>query len=1222
MNYSVSRKLVVMFLCFCIVISAGFTGGVYAEAASGQAAASPLVNPDFEQPMQDGVVPAWSQRHLANGSFELPVTGGAIPGWKVVSGNASVSNEQAVSGSSSLYIENEAGSGSGINMESDLIDVDEGAVYSLSANAWLEQGALQGIYVYVYDEAGKLVQGAEGSDFHAYLDLTSPSGEWVYKDKPFIVQPGGKGLKVSLISSNRRAYQYYLDDIAVTKSVNNGDYEQEVVEGEIPGWKKTAEQDGNTYSITTEKFASGAQSLLVENDPGKFMNVISDLIEVEPGTEYTALAETFIEYGSSDMYVRFFDGGGRYVGKQAWSIKSEPSGTWFTNAVPVTVPDEAVYAAILFAGSPTKSFKYYVDDVKLLRGVHTVGDAVPDNSITKVGQNLGVQIRKATIMRGDYGKDGEGRDVLYTVVAGAPSIFTIIDIKTEKVVKSLPMPNTSGAWSVKVSNDGSVYLGAYNLGLLYRYLPETGELLNLGHPLPTKDSVLYPMDSGKNGKMYGSTYPTAHLYEYDPVANQFTDYGTLSHQSSGERWTRVVVYDSENHKVYAGVGNQARLVEVDLATGNKRDLLPPEYSNITSVYDLNLVEGKLFARKEANNANEMFVIDVKTGEQVEITNADTGEKSFLIPNFSRGISPKSPVEDKIYYAGAQGMLYSYDLTNDKIQSLGVSVGGAAIAYGFAELGEEGFPGYSLVGLSGNEGQMFKYNLETGSVKLTNVMLPAEPVNLHDIEKGPDGKIYTAGYLQGNLGIHTPSTGESTYLSGIGQIEGMTSIGSSLFVGVYPDARIYEYDLTKPWNRTDSDHLNPDLLFSLKDNTDIPGYTLQDRPFGMAGAEDLNKLFVGTVPKNGMLGGALAVYDLQTREEPEVYWNVVPDQSILSLAYKDGLLYGGTSIHGGQGGAPAAKEAVLFVWDAVKGEKVFEIVPVADKQAITALHIGPDGNIWGLANGALFVFDPIERQVIFSKDEFPSASGRWIDGSMETGTDGHIYATVGGMFFKVDAVTKAVTVLASRAKKVAQDDFGHFYLYTEPGGPFLYKYTDPSLIVQLTGAELEVPRTTLTVGETVPLAVKGILERGRSTYDLDGAVITYTVTPSDAAAITGNRLEAKRTGTVQITAEVTLNGVTVQSGQIELLINPEPASGIPAVLEQVNRYGQSGEVKEPLLGKLIKELEKAWDDQAKGDMKKRNNHLRVALVQLENKNPKFISDEAREVLIVQISALME
>lgn len=1084
---------------------------------------------------------------IVNGGFEQPLLeGGAIPEWKVKSGKPSVTSEEKRMGEKSLLVHFEQGTGNtAYNMETSLIEVEENMTYTLSAEVFLDVGNMEGLYVYVYDANGNLVKSVDNKDFHAYLNATTNHGKWQYRDISFKVQPRGAKLKVSLITGSRKNYRFYLDEVSVIKRVPNGDMEQPVQNGVIPGWRKFKSDNASSFQVTSERANSGSNSLHFSNTPGVHLNVISDLIPVESGATYTAAARTFIESGSSDMYIRFFDADRNYMSKQEWSIVRGPTNVWLDQNVTAVVPEGAQYAAIMFAGSPTKTFSYYVDDVMLLRGNHQIPEEpIPGDSITIVGQDLGPQIRKATLMRGAAGKDGEGRDVIYSVVAGAPAIFTIIDIATEKVVKSIPMPNTSGAWSVTVSSDGSVYLGAYNLGLLYRYIPSTDELINLGHPLPTKDSVLYPMAAGLNGIMYGSTYPTADLYEYNPSTKQFKNYGTMSTRTSGERWTRVVAYDKQTHKIYAGVGNVPRLLEYDLATGAKRDLLPRGFENIISVYDLNIAGGKLFARKEANNANETFVIDIQTGNLLEVTNGDTGERATTFINFSRGVSPASPIANKIYFAGTGGALYEYDLDTNVYRSLGVSIEGAAISYDFVQLNEEGFPGYSLVGLSGNSGKLYKYNLDTGNVKLTDVQVPAEPVNIHEIAKGPDGKIYTAGYLQGNLGVYSPTTGESKYFDGIGQGEGMTSIHNNLYPGVYPNASIYEYDLSKPWNRTNTNQLNPDRLFTLSASNPQPGsYLYQDRPFGMGGSEDLNKLFVGTVPKNAMLGGVLAVYDLETRGEPEVYWNIVPDQSVLSFAYKDGLLYGGTSIHGGQGSTPKAKEAVLFVWDVVNKKKLYEVVPVPGKQAITALHIGPDGNVWGLANGALFIFDIATRQVIHTDNAFPNAAGRWIDGSMETGTDGNVYATVGGFFFKVDADTKKITVLASQVRKLTQDDFGNFYMFTDPESPNLYKYSNPELVLKLTGVELSMPTTELRVGDQTQLSLKGLLEKGRTTQELSSAVIVYSSSKSSVADIESNGiLHAKHAGKTEITVHVTLDGVTVKSAPITLKVKGEKRGG--------------------------------------------------------------------------------
>ncbi|WP_438351699.1 S-layer homology domain-containing protein [Paenibacillus sp. FA6] len=1102
--------------------------------------------------------------NIANASFEANVVDGIIPNWTIKSGTPTVSLEHSLAGSGSLkaHLTKDQGQ-SAINIESNLIDVEENTTYLLSAQVYLEVGSVQGLYVYVYDKDGNIVKSAEGNNHHTYKAITTGHEAWNYHEQAFTVQPGGVKLKVSLITGAKNSFKFYIDEVSVMKQITNGDMESPANGGVIPGWNKTNPNDADSFEISTTRKNNGESSLHLKNTPGKYLNVISDLLPVEAGATYTAIAHTWIENGSADMYVRYYDANSTYMGKQNWNITSSPNDVWFDQYVTAVVPDGAQYAAILFAGSNSKSYSYFVDDIKMIRGDHAVPEVLlPDNSITLVGQDLGPQIRKATLMRGAIGLDHNDRQVIYTVVAGAPSIFTIIDIETEQVLKSLPLPETSGAWSVTTSSDGSVYMGAYNLGLLYRYIPSADQLVNLGHPFTTKDSVLYPMAAGKDGIMYGSTYPTANLYAYNPDTNAFTDYGTMSTKTSGERWTRVTVYDEESHKIYAGVGNVPRLLEYDLATGAKRDLLPDGFDNIVSVYDLNIADGRLFARKEANNANETFVIDIGSGDLIEVTNADTGVKSTTFTNFSRGVSPVSPIANKLYFAATGGELYEYDLDTNSYRTTGASIEGAAIAYEFIQLNEADFPGYSLVGLSGNSGKMFKYNLETGAMKLTDVQLPAEPVNIHEITKGPDGKIYSAGYLQGNLGVHTPSTGESMYYEGVAQGEGMIAIHNKLYLGIYPGASIYEYDLSKPWNRTNSNELNPNKLFQLGDIN-------QDRPFGMAGAEDLNKLFIGTVPKNGMLGGALTVYDIETGGVPEIYANLIPDQSILSLAYKDGLLYGGTSIHGGQGGTPTATEAKLFIWDVVNKKKIFEVVPVAGKQAITAIHIGPDGNIWGLANGALFIFDIETQKVIYSNNAFPNSIGRWIDGSMETGTDGNVYATVAGNFFKIDAVTKEITVLASGVRKLTQDDYGNFYMFTDPETPNLYKHSIPELLLKLVGVESSVATSQLRVGDQTSLSLKGLLEGDRTTHDLDGAIKVYSSSATSVAEVDSNGIiTATQLGRTQISVMVTLDGVTVTSVPIEVNvthttdITPEPeepnhpqgpgTSVIPAVPTPVTR----------------------------------------------------------------------
>jgi Carbohydrate binding domain len=900
------------------------------------------------------------------------------------------------------------------------------------------------------------------------------------------------------------------------KIVNPG-FEELAENGVIPGWKQNFGTVGVT--VASHEHASGKQSLEIkDSDKGNY-GLISENVPVNPGWEYRASAKHKSTGGSGEIYIRFFDEKGTYITGFNTAVRG-PVLEWKEISVTATAPNNAASAAILFYSGQANTGTYYFDDASLT-------EIKPILPIEKVGEDLGIQVSKTTVMLGDIGKDANGRDVLYTVVAGAPAKFAIVDVETEQLIKSYPLEDTSGAWGVKVAADGSVYLGGYNKGYLFRYIPETDTLVNLGHPVKSTDAVLYPMDTASDGKIYGGAYSSGSVYQYDPATNEFTNFGTLA---EGQGWVRSTVYDEKNHKFYAGVGNKAHLIEFDIATGEKRNILPPQYSNIISVYDMNLVDGKLFAQKE--NTFEMFVLDTATGQLVEAVNGDTGQKTFDIPESSRGTSGKSPVSNKVYYTHL-GILHEYDLDTNTFKTLGVDIKGSAISYKFLQLDEEGFPGYTMVGLSGNSGKMYKYNLETGKLKLTDLALPSEPVLIHDLNKGPDGKIYSAGYLPGNMGAYVPTTGENIRFDGIGQSEGMANLNEKMYLGIYPNAKFYEFDPFKEWNRTDSSSLNPDLLFSLEKNTEIPGYTPQDRPFAMLGVSEYNQLFIGTVPKNGNLGGAFAIYEPGSEKAPEVYWNLIPDQSIVSLTYKDGLVYGGTTVAGGQGSVPTTTEAKLFVWDVEKKEKIAEFVPVPGKRALTALTVGPDGNIWGMADGVLFSLDPETNEIISSHELDSKASSNWRNAYLEIGTDGNFYGIISRKFFKFETATGAYEFIAGNVDHMTQDDYGSFYLSS---GINLFKYSDESLLVKLQDAEIIVEDQKLTVGDSVPLKMKGLLEKGRSTLELADATVEYKIDKPKMLSIENGVLTAVKSGRAQITATVKLDGVTVETKPVAIWIN--------------------------------------------------------------------------------------
>ena len=125
-----------------------------------------------------------------------------------------------------------------------------------------------------------------------------------------------------------------------------------------------------------------------------------------------------------------------------------------------------------------------------------------------------------------------------------------------------------------------------------------------------------------------------------------------------------------------------------------------------------------------------------------------------------------------------------------------------------------------------------------------------------------------------------------------------------------------------------------------------------------------------MPDYGRWGGPLSYYCPATGEK-KAYYRIVGDASCSSLAYlaNERLIAVGTSIHGGSGTQPKVKQAVLFLWDHEKEEKVWEGTPDRPVDTFNALVAGPDGRLYGTIVGSggpeLFAFDPKQRKFVGS-----------------------------------------------------------------------------------------------------------------------------------------------------------------------------------------------------------------------------------------------------------------
>ncbi|CAM3742071.1 carbohydrate binding domain-containing protein [Marinicrinis lubricantis] len=588
-------------------------------------------------------------------------------------------------------------------------------------------------------------------------------------------------------------------------------------------------------------------------------------------------------------------------------------------------------------------------------------------------QEIGDPIVSIALYDSSYGIE-EGKPVVYTTVSGSPAIFNVVDIQSNKLLRSFPLEGASSSWSHLTAASGEVYIATERS--IFRYSPQTQQVTNIGS---TGQTAHYGLSEDEQGNIYVGTFPDGKVFQYQPATGEFRDYGTVV---EGQSYVRGGAYYDGYY--YAGVGIVGHLVRIDVVTGEKKLIELPEidgsaeYGSITTVTPFG---SKLYVwgSHEASGKSPVHVYD-PAAEQWE---------DIYFENH-RGLIPFMDEENNKLYILQDGKLIEIDGETLETRDTGVAYSTYLRGSMMVELpNDPELPGKSFVTVTFGGGLVFM-NLETQVTKSVQMPVAGNPVPIQTIDAGPNGEIFASGYPGGIAGMYDPSKDELVRFS-MGQAEGMVAVNGRMYFGVYPGASIRELDLsTSP--------LSAEELFTIEG---------QDRPFVMR--SDGEKLYIGTIADYGKLNGALTIYDLETGET-EVYDNIVENQSVVGIALKDGKLYGSTTVHGGLGIDPVTDEAKLFVFDLATKQKVTEFtMDIAGRtiqpRNISGLTIGPDGLLWGGFEGTIFAIDTETLEVVKSKELYPGTGNhRWRPAYIRVSDDGMLYTTIGNYISVVDPET--------------------------------------------------------------------------------------------------------------------------------------------------------------------------------------------------------------------------
>ncbi|WP_243355007.1 zinc-binding dehydrogenase [Bacillus litorisediminis] len=636
--------------------------------------------------------------------------------------------------------------------------------------------------------------------------------------------------------------------------------------------------------------------------------------------------------------------------------------------------------------------------------------------------DLGSPIQTAQTIDAVYGKE-DGANIVYTTVTGSASSgdwakFNVIDIDHQRLLHSYPLEGASNAWAHCLTPDGRVFIGASRK--MFMYSPETKQVSDLGVPISGAESI-WSLTSDEHGNVYGGIYSASiggRVFKIEAETLQITDLLGES-VDPAEDYIRSIAY--YNGYVYAGTGTtNGRVWKIDPETKLKERIELPgtpedpiykgQYDSMGSVYGMSVVDHYLFAFFNGPSIIRVYDLDRQEWRERGLTNI-------------RGLMAVTGQHDgKVYTSKKDQYMWEIDIETLEERIAMPFDGSIRNSQWMDVQNQTEFEGLAMVTIS-FDGKIVLSDPRIQKRVVLPPLVDGQPLNLQAMETGPDGKIYISSYMGTEGAVYDPEKQDHLSLYKLGQAEGMGSVEDTLYFGLYPKAEIVGWDTNH--NIPES---GPALLFEI-------GHE-QDRPFVLQ--EGAGKLLIGTIPGYSEHGGALTVYDPEASKDAnqpvfEVYRNIVENQSIAGLVYKDGMIYGSTTIHGGLGSDPIAIKAKLFAWDPVTKTKtrewdlgldgLNETVPM-----ISGLTVGPDGLIWGAANGYVFAFNPQTYEIVKSKNVYPEITnyGRWRPVKQYWGIDGLLYTNAGGTLTVIEPNTMESNIIAEDVSIFALNNKNDIY----------------------------------------------------------------------------------------------------------------------------------------------------------------------------------------------------
>lgn len=892
--------------------------------------------------------------------------------------------------------------------------------------------------------------------------------------------------------------------------IENGNFEKSVQsDTDLPSWNYWASGVKEGITISEDFSYEGSQSLEIHND--NVVGLESEKVDVQAGNHYKLTAQLYIEEltsGNPGIWLRWYDKDGAHLDNDATYFEDMPIGEWQEVEISADAPENAEQVEVFIYQTSTTLMKGFYDDLRLYE---KVSDELDLDFEFGEATNLG----PATLAAQTQGA-AVGDDELYFATNGSPATFYAVDADTNETIFSESLPGSDVVWALTVVADGNVYFAGTQDGILYRYIVEEKTLEQVGKN--PSDNWVWDLKSTDDGKVYGITYPNAKAFEYDIENDEFTDLGRF-HET--EQYARGLGVTEDN--LYVGIGTgSAHLIQMNRETKEKTEIELPITGTENSVSNVWEYNNQIFVAY----GTSLLIIDTDTHEVLSQMTWEDAQ------TFDGQISAPSPYDENIIYFRDKNTseLSTYDTDTHNIEAVEPQIMlPPSSTKTFEWTTDE--DGVDVLSIVHNQLEYAVYNPIDDTLDVTYPDVEMQGLDIQSLEIGEDDNIYAGGY-QGSFGIY--DINKEDYIlheRDPHQIEGIGFLNGKVYLGTYGLARIYEFDPDQAFEYTDGGESdNPEMVYGVPNK--------QDRPFTFTSEDD--KLFIGTVPGYGLLGGSLTIYDSLTDEWESIH-QIIENQSIVGLAYQNNIVYGGSSIEGGLGIDPSEEEAKMFAYDLTSGEHdTFDlnVDGLATPKMIGELSMGPDDLLWGVAwghddngkdNTVVFAMDPIDKEIIKSTELYHGnhrGSG-WRPFYLRWDEKGLLYTTAGRQLTVINPDSmQSKQVISDPVNLMDLDSDGNVYYAS--GADIL------KLSVPMGDATISVDSSEVMLGSETEIHLEATLANGKK-LSLEDIDIEWMSSDPDIADVQDGVIKSKDVGITSIQAVVTYKGVETTSNEIELSI---------------------------------------------------------------------------------------